>query len=155
LLKENRPIVYIDESGFAVDSPRNRGYSHIGKRCYGSHNWHEKGRKNVIGALLGNQLIAASFYETYVNADIVLSWTNDVLLPSLPEKSVIVLDNASFHKRQDFKDSIASQQHTLLYLPPYSPDLNPIEKKWAQIKSIRRKFKLSFEELYACHFIQN
>ena len=117
-LKENRPIVYIDESGFAVDSPRNRGYSPIGHRCYGSHNWHEKGRKNVIGALLGKQLIAASVYETNVNADIVLSWAKDVLLPSLPEKSVIVLDNPSFHKRQDFKDSISSQQHTLLYLPP-------------------------------------
>jgi len=103
--------------------------------------------------LLGKQLIAASFYETNVNADIVLSWAKNVLLPSLPEKSVIVLDNASFHKRQDFKDSISSQQHTLLYLPPYSPDLNPIEKKWAQIKSIRRKFKLSFEKLYECHFI--
>lgn len=151
--EENRPIVYIDESGFSVDSPRTRGYSQVGKRCYGSHNWHEKGRKNVIGALLGKKLIASSFFETNVNSDIFLSWTKHILLPNLPQKSVVVLDNASFHKRQDIKDSITSQKHTLLYLPPYSPDLNPIEKKWAQLKSIRRNLKISFDQLYECHFM--
>ncbi|OAJ33299.1 transposase [Piscirickettsia salmonis] len=43
-----RPIVYLDESGFATDMPRKRGYSQKGTRCYGVHNWHEKGRINVI-----------------------------------------------------------------------------------------------------------
>ena len=47
-----RPIVYIDESGFAHDMPRTHGYSKIGKRCFGKHDWGGKGRTNVIGALL-------------------------------------------------------------------------------------------------------
>ncbi|WP_416430837.1 transposase [Piscirickettsia salmonis] len=57
-----RPIVYLDESGFATDMPRKRGYSQKGTRCYGVHNWHEKGRINVIGALLGKLLLTASLF---------------------------------------------------------------------------------------------
>ena len=78
--------------------PRRYGYSNRGRRCYGTHNWQEKGRKNVIGALIGKQLIAASFYETTINSDIMLDWTRDHLIPNLTQSSVIVLDNASFHK---------------------------------------------------------
>ncbi|MCP4049508.1 MAG: hypothetical protein GY730_02225 [bacterium] len=50
------------------------------------------------------------------------------MLPSIPSRSVIVLDNASFHKRLDIQNAISSENHTLLFLPTYSPDLNPIEK---------------------------
>lgn len=51
------------------------------------------------------------------------------------------MDNASFHKRDDMIRAISQDGHTPEFLPPYSPDLNPIERKWAQTKSIRRKFK--------------
>lgn len=57
-----------------------------------------------------------------------------------PKNSVIILDNASFHKRSDARDVIEKARHTLEFLPPHSPDLNPIERKWAQAKSIRQKF---------------
>jgi transposase len=67
-------------------------------------------------------------------------------LPELPEGCVMVMDNASFHKRSDMIDAIAEKGHILLFMPPYSPDLNPIEQKWAEVKSIRRKYKLSAEE---------
>jgi transposase len=59
-----------------------------------------------------------------------------------------VLDNATFHKREDALLKVKQQGHILLSLPPYSPDLNPIEKKWAQAKSIRRKFPYTPEELF-------
>jgi transposase len=52
----------------------------------------------------------------------------------LPEKSVIVMDNAAFHKGVQMKQALKEAGHTLLYLPPYSPDLNPIEHKWAKLK---------------------
>ncbi|SVC55660.1 uncharacterized protein METZ01_LOCUS308514, partial [marine metagenome] len=54
---------------------------------------------------------------------------------------VIVLDNASFHKRQETQLLLSQKGHTLLFLPPYSPDLNPIEHTWAQLKAIRRKLR--------------
>ena len=59
----NIPIIYIDESGFAHDSPRLRGYSIKGKRCYGTQDWQAKGRTNVIGGLLGKELLLTCFVK--------------------------------------------------------------------------------------------
>ena len=61
---------------------------------------------------------------------------------------MIVLDNASFHKRQDTQLLFSQQGHTLLFLPPYSPDLNPIEHTWAQLKAIRGKLRCDVDTLF-------
>jgi transposase len=58
------------------------------------------------------------------------------------------MDNASFHKGQDMVNALEDAGHTLLYLPPYSPDLNPIEKKWAHAKAKRRKVGDSIDRLF-------
>ena len=59
-----------------------------------------------------------------------------------------MLDNATFHKRSDAIEAINLAGYTIEFLPPYSPDLNPIEKKRAQAKSIRRKFNYTPEQLF-------
>ena len=61
------------------------------------------------------------------------------------------MDNASFHKGKEMQEAIEKAGHTLLYLPAYSPDLNPIEKKWAQIKQLRRTLRCSVDELFQYH----
>jgi transposase len=132
-------LVYIDESGFATDMPRTHGYAPTGKPCIGRQDWNAKGRINVIGALLGGLLLTASLFDCSINSEVFHSWVEQDLLPKLPAKSVIVMDNATFHKRQDTQQVIEDAGHTLEFLPPYSPDLNPIEKKWAQVKQKRRK----------------
>jgi hypothetical protein len=137
--KNGTPIIYIDESGFAHDMPRTHGYSLCGQRCYGKHDWGAKGRTNVIGALLAGVLLTISMFESTINTDIYTAWVKQDLLPKLPPESVIVMDNATFHKGLEMTTIIEEAGHTLLYLPPYSPDLNPIEKKWAQAKALRRK----------------
>ena len=71
-----------------------------------------------------------------------------MLLPQLPPAAVIVLDNAAFHKRADVQNTLRQAGHTLEYLPPYSPDLNPIEHKWAQAKTIRKQSLCSVDELF-------
>ena len=73
------------------------------------------------------------------------------LLPKPMSACVIVMDNATFHKRQDIQTAIAHAGHTLEYLPPYSPDLNDIEPKWAQAKVIRRREGCSVEQLFAAY----
>ncbi len=145
---EGRNIVYIDESGFAYDMPRRHGYAAIGQRCYGSHNWHAKGRTNAIGALIGKLLLTVGLFESNINADVFHQWTVQDLLPKLPPKSIVMMDNATFHKRTDIRLAISDAGHTLDFLPAYSPDLNPIEKKWAYLKSIRRKFSCSIHKLF-------
>jgi len=87
-------------------------------------------------------------FKTNINADIFRAWVEQDLLPKLPENAVIVMDNAAFHKRQDMQNLIRNAGHTLLYLPPYSPDLNPIEQKWAQTKAIRKQLMCSINELF-------
>ncbi|NRA88018.1 MAG: IS630 family transposase [Rhizobiales bacterium] len=138
----------MDESGFAHDMPRTHGYTAIGKRCYGTQDWHAKGRTNAIGALLGKTLLTIGLFCSNVNADVFTAWLKQDLLPKCPTKSVIVMDNAAFHKRQDTRDAIIRAGHTLLFLPPYSPDLNPIEQKWAHAKAIRRKQRCSIYDLF-------
>ncbi len=143
-----RQIVYLDESGFAFDSPRTHGYSLKGARCYGTCNWHARGRTNVIGACIGSKFINVMLFDGNINSDVFYTWVVHELLPALPQHAVIVLDNATFHKRQDIQNAIRFAGHTLEYLPPYSPDLNPIEHKWAEAKNIRKKFRCSVDELF-------
>ena len=145
---ENRSLIPIDESGFAHDMPRTHGYSLQGKRCYGTHNWGAKGRTNVIGALLGGALLTLSMFTTSINTEIFTAWVKQDLIPKLPNNSVLIMDNASFHKGEEMLQIIESAGHEILYLPPYSPDLNPIEKKWAQAKKIRRRVGCDIDELF-------
>lgn len=142
------PIVYIDESGFAHDMPRTYGYAPRGQRCYGLKDWNVKGRTNAIGALLRKTLCAIGLIEGNVDSDVFFAWVEQILLPNIPPNSVIVMDNATFHKRNDTQNVIIRNGHTLEYLPPYSPDLNPIENKWAQAKAIRRRENCSIDSLF-------
>ena len=64
---QGRPIVYLDESGFAQDTPRTHGYSPRGERCYGVHDWHAKGRINAIGAILGFVFLTVTLFEGSIN----------------------------------------------------------------------------------------
>ena len=92
-------------------------------------------------------------FQTNVNTEIFSSWVTEDLIPKLPTNSVIVMDNASFHKGVAMKKAIEDAGHTLLYLPPYSPDFNPIEKKWAQAKAIRRRIGCSIDGLFEEHIL--
>lgn len=69
----------------------------------------------------------------------------------LPERSVIVMDNAIAHKRADIWSAINEPSCTFEFLPPYSPDLNPIERKWAQAKAIRRQRRCEPDRLFSEH----
>ena len=148
---EQRPLYYLDESGFVVDMPRCYGYSMRGDRCFGQHDWQAKGRINVIGALSGQQLVTACLFETTINSDVFHAWVTQDLLNKLQKDAVVIMDNATFHKRQDTQKAIQDAGFILEYLPSYSPDLNPIEKKWAQAKAIRKKHRCDVHTLFAQH----
>lgn len=145
------PLVWLDESGFAHDMPRTHGYALKGQRCYGVQDWGAKGRTNVIGALFAGVLLTVSLFQTTINTAIFTAWIIHDLLPKLPPKSVVVLDNATFHKGAEMKKRLEEEGHIVLFLPPYSPDLNPIEKKWSQAKAIRRRVGGTIESLFKNH----
>jgi transposase len=128
--------------------PRTYGYATRGHRCYGRHDWNAKGRINVIGAIMGGLLLTIGLFQDNINTDIFTAWINQDLIPKLPKQAVVVMDNATFHKGQSMKMALQKEAHTLLSLPPYSPDLNPIEHKWAQAKASRRRENKSVHELF-------
>ena len=98
--------------------------------------------------MIDKALLTVALFNANVNADVFTGWVYQDLLPKLPKNSVIVMDNATFHKREDTQNAIRNAGHELLYLPAYSPDLNPIEKKWAQAKAIRKRTHCSIDEIF-------
>lgn len=141
--QSHHPIVYIDESGFKNQTYRPYAYAPKGQTCHARYDWQIKNTSNAIGALYQNQLIAVGLYEFGINSDAFYSWVKDVLLPQLPQNSVLVMDNATFHKRQDIQDLIHSSGHVILWLPPYYPYLNLIEHTWAWLKHLRQDWRLN------------
>lgn len=103
-------------------------------------------------------LLTLSLFSGFsINANVCYAWITQDLLLKLPAQRVVVMDNASFHKRADIQQAIKEADHILEYLPAYSPDLNPIEHKWAQSKAIRKQkteLLMSFLRTIICnHFI--
>jgi transposase len=142
------PLIYIDESGFSEDMPRLFGSAPGGARCFGPHDWQAKQRTNAVGALTGNRLLTAALFDCSINTDVFQAWLTQELLPALHDRAVLVMDNASFHKSERIQEVIEAAGCLLEYLPPYSPDLNPIEHKWAQAKALKRKLRCSTDELF-------
>ena len=93
--------------------------------------------------------MTVGLFECTIDSGIFSAWFEHELLPVLPEKAVIVLDNAAFHKEDALQYSCLAGRHIVEFLPAYSPDLNPIEHKWAQAKSIRRTWGCSVDELFS------
>jgi peptidoglycan L-alanyl-D-glutamate endopeptidase CwlK len=80
------------------------------------------------------------------NKEIFKTYLTKILLLNLPKDSYLIIDNASFHKGEEIENLIKESNIKLIYLPTYSPDLNPIEKKWAQVKYYYRKLTHYFED---------
>ena len=127
---------------------RTYGYAKVGDSCYDTHNWNAGRRENVIAALINNSLTACGIVNGNVDSDTFNTWLEKILVPELPENSVVIMDNASFHKGYRTEEILSEHGHKLEFLPTYSPDLNPIERRWAQAKFIRRKHNCSTIEIF-------
>ena len=81
-------------------------------------------------------------FQGTCNTALFNSWLKQVLIPQLPVGKVLILDNATFHKSKESQEIVKKAKYRLMYLPPYSPDLNPIEKCWANLKNrVRESLK--------------
>jgi transposase len=130
-------IVYTDESGLKEHSYRKHGWTRRGHVLYGFVHGNNRKRTNLIMAQRGKQWFAAETFTQNCTAVRVNEWLEKTLLPKLTNFSVIVMDNAPFHKKDEIKRILKKAGHVALFLPPYSPDLNPIEKSFGVIKRKR------------------
>ena len=139
--------MYLDETGFAPSSHRSHGWARRGQKVHSLQNSQQRPRTSLIGGYLDHRLIAPMLFTGTCNTEIFNQWIEHMLLPELHCGSVIVLDNASFHKSARTRQLVEQAGCQLLYLSPYSPDLNPIEKLWANLKRRWRQTGESLEEL--------
>ncbi|WP_143100012.1 IS630 family transposase [Francisella sp. TX07-6608] len=141
-------LVYIDEMGSDNKLSILRGWSLIGEPSYGEVLAYQTQRRSIVAGYnyADKKIIAPLEYSGYTNTEIFNQWFEEHLCPSLKPKTTIVMDNASFHKSSKLIEIANKFDLQILYLPPYSPDLNPIEKVWANFKKILRKVNNSFEK---------
>jgi transposase len=143
------PLVYLDETGFAPSTHRMHGWACRGKKVHGQQNGLKRPRTSLIGGYHEHKLIAPMLFEGTCNTGLFNRWLEQMLLPQLNAGSVIVLDNASFHKSEQTRQWVKQAGCQLLLLSPYSPDLNPIEKLWANFKHSWRITGQSLDDLIA------
>lgn len=95
----------------------------------------------ILGAMSTRGMIATMTVEAATDREIFLAYLDHVLCPVLQPGDVVVMDNLSSHKVDGVRQRIEAKGAELLYLPPYSPDLNPIEKAWSKLKQLLRNAK--------------
>jgi transposase len=132
-------IAYVDEMGVEDCLYREYGWSPRGERLLGLVSGRKFQRMGLVAAKLGKAIIEPLQYAGSMDSILFETWFETRLLPALPEKTVIVMDNASFHRKGRLSLLAEKGGFRLIFLPPYSPELNPIEHFWAWLKRYLRK----------------
>ena len=141
-------LVYIDESGIEMNVCKERGWGKKGKRLVAKKSGKYYERTNIIAGYVGNKAIAPLVFNGTCNTKLFETWVEQFLIKELKPGQVVIMDNASFHKSQKTKDLIESVNCKIIFLPPYSPHLNPMEKFWANMKRWVRSNIDRFHQLY-------
>ena len=106
---------------------------------YGQISGHKYKRCGIVAAKMGDKILAPFQYSGTMNSTLFEYWFTHQLLPSLEKGTVIVMDDASFHSNKRIISAAQNAGCKLLFLPHYSPELNPSEKFWAWLKRFLRK----------------
>ena len=133
------PVFYLDECGVDHRLYREYGRAPRGQRIYQAVRGQRRERTSIISASQNGKLVAPLVFQGSCNTEVVDTYFAQVLLPTLPPGSVIVLDNARFHQSSTTAKPVEAAGCRLLCLPPRSPDLNPIEHLRAAFKTRLRQ----------------
>jgi transposase len=123
------------------------GWNEKGDRFYALKSGRRQERVNMIAAYCNSQLMAPFTIEGACNRSVFEIWIKTCLIPCLKPGQCLVIDNATFHKGGCIEALIEQAGCKVLYLPPYSPDFNKIEKCWSWIKSRIRHCLQDFDSL--------
>ncbi len=132
-------LIFIDETGASTKMARLRGRSLRGSRCLAAiPHGHWKTTTFVGGLRLGG-MTAPMVLDGPMDGPAFLAWIEQVLAPTLAADDIVVMDNLPAHKPDAVRTAIETTGATLRYLPPYSPDLNPIEMAFSKLKALLKK----------------
>ena len=130
-------LIFIDESGIDTRLTRTYGRAARGRRAIGKVPGASWERLTVIGALALDGVVAAMSIAAATSTAVFLAFTEQVLVPALRDRpdALVVMDNLPAHKAKMVRDALNRAGLAHRYLPPYSPDLNPIEQVWSKLKT--------------------
>ena len=134
-------LIFLDESGVTTEMTRRYGRAPRGERVgEGTPAGHWR-TLTVWGAIRMSGWVATMTIEAATDGEIFLAYVEQVLCPQLRPGDIVVMDNLAAHKVAGGRDLIENAGARLRYLPPYSPDFNPIEKCWSKVKQLLRAAK--------------
>lgn len=131
--------MFVDETGAATNMARRYGRSLKGQRLICKEPWGHWKTTTFTAALRCSGLTAPMVLDGPMNGEAFLAYTTQVLVPTLVVGDIVNIDNLSSHKVAGVREAVEAVGASLCYLPPYSPDLNPIELAFAKIKALLRQ----------------
>jgi transposase len=131
--------VFIDETGATTKMARLRGWAKRGQRCVAPVPHGHRKTTTFTGALRLDGMTAPMLLDGPMDREMFQAYIEQVLLPTLRPGDIVVMDNLPAHRPSEVRAAIEAAGATLLYLPPYSPDFNPIENAFSKLKAILRK----------------
>lgn len=137
--EQRHRLVFIDETGTNTKMTRLRGRSPKGARLHGKAPFGHWGTQTFVAGLRCDGLTAPWIINAPMNRDIFEAYVETQLAPALKPGDVVIMDNLSSHKSREAERLIRAAGAWPLFLPPYSPDLNPIEMAFAKLKAHLRK----------------
>ena len=132
-------LVFLDETGASTNMTRTRGRAPKGERCVASVPHGHWKTTTFIAGLRYNDITAPMVLDGPMDGEAFLVYVRTFLCPTLHPGDIVIADNLRSHKVAGVRDAIEVAGATLRYLPPYSPDLNPIEKLFSKLKTLLRK----------------
>jgi transposase len=134
-------LVFLDESGVNTNLTRRYGRAKWKERVRDSTPLNTPKTTTILSSVRADGKTVAKFFSGSMNGDLFLDYIQHDLAPTLHAGDLVIMDNLRCHKVSGVKKAIEKIGAQVLYLPPYSPDFNPIEMMWAKIKAILRKIK--------------
>lgn len=140
-------LVFLDESGVNIDMVRRYGRAKNKNRVNDYAPVNTPKKTTLVSSVRLDGTQAYEFFQGSLNGKNFLSYVKNTLIPTLKKGDIVVMDNLSCHKVKGVKEAIEEAGASVLYLPPYSPDFNPIEMMWSKIKALLRNWKTDTPEL--------
>ena len=146
-VSEEAAIVDIDETGTNQYLYREYAYAPRGQKAYGKVKGKKYERLSMVAGKIGDKIVARCEYTGTMTSKLFEFWFGSVLLPLLAVGSVIRMDNASFHRKKVLRRLAEEAGCRIIFFPPYSPDLNPIERVWANFKTFLKHHLHNFSNI--------
>ena len=138
-------VAYVDETGIDTYLHREYAYARRGEKVVGYICGKKYRRVGIVAAQMGKNILAPLKYEGTMDSTLFEVWFETRLMRELPPECVIVMDNAAFHRKRRLASITQNYGHTLIFLPPYAPEYNPIENFWAWLKDKMRSVLTHFD----------